>query len=201
MIRINLLGRGRPKARRAAVPVGAALPVTLLVVVLALAGGYLWWELGRIQRDIEAQVTKAQQLTQDKARLSGIKQEVEQFERQKLVLEQRKAVIDELQRNRTGGQELLEVVANTVTRTEQLWLTSMVMKGNSLAIDGTAASINAVANFITQMKRSGYFDQIEIKESRQDERSTAVQTFNFSLTASFVLPQAKAPAAPAPGKS
>ena len=200
MIRINLLGRARPKARRAAVPVGAALPVTLLVVVLLLAGGYVWWELSRIQRDIDAQTTRAQQLTQEKARLSGIKQEVDQFEKQKLVLEQRKAVIDELQRNRTGGQELLEVVANTVTRTEQLWLTQMVMKGNSLAIDGTAASINAVANFITQMKRSGYFNEIEIKESKQDERSTAVATFNFTMTANFVLPT-KAPAAPAPGKS
>ena len=30
---------------------------------------------------------------------------------------------------------------------------------------GTAGSINAVANFITQLKHSGYFDQVEIKES------------------------------------
>ena len=35
---------------------------------------------------------------------------------------------------------------------------------------GTAGSINAVANFITQLKHSGYFDQVEIKESAQDDQ-------------------------------
>ena len=93
------------------------------------------------------------------------------------------------------------MVADTVTKSEQLWLTNLTRRGSSLNIDGTAGSINAVANFITQLKRSGYFDKIEIKESRQDDRNTAVTTFLFTLTADFVLPQAKAAAAtPAPGK-
>jgi Tfp pilus assembly protein PilN len=47
-----------------------------------------------------------------------------------------------------------------------------------------------VANFITQLRRSGYFDQVEIKESQQDEKVTAVQMFNFTLNVQFALPQA-----------
>lgn len=201
MIRINLLGQPRPKARRAAVPAGAALPVTLLIVALALAGGFVWWQLSQIQSDIDAQAKRVSDLTAEKNRLAIVQQEVAQFERQKQVYEQQNAVIQELQRNRTGGQELLQVVADTVTRTDQLWLTNLSRRGGSLNIDGTAGSINAVANFITQLKRSGYFDKIEIKESRQDDRNTAITTFLFTLTADFVLPQTKPAATPAPGKS
>jgi Tfp pilus assembly protein PilN len=201
MIRINLLGQARPKARRAAVPVGAALPITLLIVSVLLAGGFVYWQLSQIQAEIDAQAKRVTDLTAEKNRLTIVQKEVEQFERQKQIYEQQNKVIDELKRNRTGGQELLQVVADTVTRTDQLWLTNLSRRGATLNIDGTASSINAVANFITQMKRSGYFDKIEIKESRQDDKNTAVTTFLFTLTANFVLPEAKAAATPAPGKS
>jgi hypothetical protein len=56
----------------------------------------------------------------------------------------------------------------------------------------------AVANFITQLRRSGYFDQIEIKDSQQDEKITTVQMFNFTLNVQFALPQA-VPPVPPPG--
>jgi Tfp pilus assembly protein PilN len=116
--------------------------------------------------------------------------------RQKDMLDQRIAVIQDLQRNKVGGQELLDAVANTVVRTEALWLTQMDRKGNTLTFEGTAASLTAVANFITQLRRSGYFDRVEIKESRQDDRNKEVQTFLFTLSADFTLPGAQPQQAP-----
>jgi Tfp pilus assembly protein PilN len=110
-------------------------------------------------------------------------------------LQQRVSTIEQLQRDRTGGQELLDQIASTVARTENLWLTSMVRKGNNLAIEGSSASINGVANFVTALKRSGYFQKVEIRESKQDDKNT-VQTFVFQLTAE-ISPPAAAPAAPA----
>jgi Tfp pilus assembly protein PilN len=140
-----------------------------------------------------------QKQTGEKARLEQLKAQVDEFERQKAVLQQRINIIEALQRNRTGGQELLDALANTVIRTDTLWLTSLSRQGNALTILGTAGSINAVANFITQLEHSGYFNQIEIKESVQDTKNSAVQTFTFSLTAQFSLPQEKSAASvPAP---
>ena len=55
-------------------------------------------------------------------------------------------------------------------------------------MQGEAASINAVANFITQLKRSGYFDNVEIKTATEDDIVPSVQTYGFSMTAS-VSPQ------------
>ncbi|MGH9790098.1 MAG: PilN domain-containing protein [Candidatus Acidiferrales bacterium] len=139
-----------------------------------------------------SQLTRKQEevrrLTQRKQELERIKLEVEGFQRQKAMLDQRIAVIQDLQRNKVGGQELLDAVANTVVRTETLWLTQMDRKGNALTFEGTAASLTAVANFITQLQRSGYFGNVEIKESRQDATNKDVQIFIFSLSADFALP-------------
>ena len=200
MIRINLLGRARPKAARATVPLEATLQIVLLVISLAASVGILYGHYLLMERENNQVLANIRKQTGEKARLEQLKQQVDNFEKQKVVLQQRISVIEELQRNRTGGQELLDAIANTVTRTDTLWLTSVERKGDVLTINGSAGSINAVANYITQLKRSGYFQQVEIKESHQDESNKAVEIFNFSLTAQFGLPKsagASAPAGPA----
>ena len=194
MIRINLLGRARPKAARQAVPLEATLQVVFFMAALVVAFGVLYYNWHSTNAQITEVRLHIQKQTGEKARLEQLKAQVNEFERQKTVLQQRINIIEELQRNRTGGQELLDAVANTVVRTDTLWLTSLSRQGNALTILGTAGSINAVANFITQLEHSGYFNQIEIKESVQDTKNSAVQTFTFSLTAQFSLPQEKSAA-------
>jgi Tfp pilus assembly protein PilN len=197
MIRINLLGRARPKTARQAVPLEATLQVVFLAGALVLTFGVLYYHWHSMNTETVEVRTHIQKQVGEKARLEQLKAQVDEFERQKVVLQQRINVIEELQRNRTGDQELLDALANTVSRTDTLWLTSLDRKGNVLTIQGAAGSINAVANFITQLKHSGYFDQVEIKESAQDTKAAEVQTFNFTLTAQFALPQFKAAAAQA----
>jgi len=194
MIRINLLGRARPKAARQAVPLEATLQVVFFIAALVVAFGVLYYNWHSTNAQITEVRLHIQKQTGEKARLEQLKAQVNEFERQKTVLQQRINIIEELQRNRTGGQELLDAVANTVVRTDTLWLTSLSRQGNALTILGTAGSINAVANFITQLEHSGYFNQIEIKESVQDAKNAAIQTFTFTLTAQFALPQEKSAA-------
>ena len=195
MIRINLLGQVRPKAARRPVDTGAALPVLFVgagLVLGVLVLGFLYYSW---QRQLSAENDRIKQLRVQKTDLENIKQQVEAFDRQKVVLQQRVSTIEQLQRDRTGGQELLDMVANTVSRTENLWLTSMIRKGSTLQIEGSSASVNAVANFITALKRSGYFQKVEIKEAKQDDKNTTVLTFNFQLSAEISPP---APATVAP---
>src|SRR5579864_1436578 len=168
MIRINLLGQARPKAARRAVPLEATLQILMLALSLGLGLGFLYMDYWGTSKKIDVVQKHIDALKVEKARLEQIKQEVDAFEKQKQLLQQRINVIEQLQRNRTGGQELLDAVANTVARTQTLWLTSLGRKGDTLTINGTAGSINAVAEYITQLKRSGYFQQIEIKEAHQN---------------------------------
>jgi len=197
MIRINLLGQSRPKAQRRAVPLEATLQLLFFVLALALGLGFLgidYWQLSNKIKTVQADID---QKTQQKAQLEQIKQQVDAFERQKNLLQQRIDVIEQLQKNRTGGQELLDAVANTVSRIETLWLTSLSRKGSTLTIVGTAGSINAVSEYITQLKRSGYFSQLEIKEVKQNENPD-VQLFDFTLDADFTPPGNASPPAPTP---
>jgi Tfp pilus assembly protein PilN len=192
MIRINLLGRSRPKATRASVPLEATLQYVLLVIALVVSGGALYGHYLLLDRENTKIAAHIQKQMGEKARLEQLKTQVDNFEKQKAVLQQRIGVIEGLQRNRTGGQELLEAIANTVSRTDTLWLTSVDRKGDALTINGSAGSINAVANYITQLKRSGYFQTVEIKESHQDDTNKTVEIFAFSLTAQFGLTQSAA---------
>jgi type IV pilus assembly protein PilN len=199
MIRINLLGQVRPKASRRPVDTGAALPVLFIgagLVLGVLVLGFLYYSW---QQQLNAENSKIKTLQAQKTDLENIKQQVEAFDKQKQVLQQRVNTIEQLQRDRTGGQDLLDMVANTVSRTENLWLTTMTRKGTNLSIEGSSASINAVANFITALKRSGYFQKVEIKETKQDDKTNSVQTFNFQLSAEITPPTA-GPTAPAQAK-
>jgi Tfp pilus assembly protein PilN len=190
MIRINLLGQVRPKSARRPVDTGAALPVVFIGAGLVLGALVLGFFYYTWQKQLNEENARIKVLTAQKADLEQTKLQVEAFEKQKVVLQQRVATIEQLQRDRTGGQELLDMVANTVSRTENLWLTEMTRKGNTLAMEGSSASINSVANFITSLKRSGYFQKVEIKESKQDDKNLAVQTFLFQISAEITPPPA-----------
>ncbi|MGB2897762.1 MAG: PilN domain-containing protein [Candidatus Acidiferrum sp.] len=190
MIRINLLGQVRPKSARRPVDTGAALPVVFIGAGLVLGALVLGFFYYTWQKQLNEENARIKVLTAQKADLEQTKLQVEAFEKQKVVLQQRVATIEQLQRDRTGGQELLDMVANTVSRTENLWLTEMTRKGNTLAMEGSSASINSVANFITSLKRSGYFQRVEIKETKQDDKNLGVQTFLFQISAEITPPPA-----------
>jgi type IV pilus assembly protein PilN len=197
MIRINLLGQARPKATRRPVDTGAALPLVFIGAGVLLGALFLFYFYHSWQTQLNDENKRIQQLTAQKTELEQIKAQVEAFDKQKQVLKQRVDTIEQLQRDRTGGQELLDQVANTVSRAENLWLISMTKKGTSLSMDGAAASLNSVANFITALKRSGYFQKVEIKESKQDDRNTNVQTFLFTINAEIAPNTPPAAATPA----
>jgi Tfp pilus assembly protein PilN len=185
MIRINLLGQARPKATKQAVPLESTVQLVFLLVALVVAGAVLGITYVQQKAELDKTNAKIVQLNAEKASLQQVKADVDKFESEKAVLQQRIDVIEQLQRNRTGGQELLTSVANTVVHVDQIWLTSMTRTGDTLDILGEAASINAVANFITQMKRTGYFDKVEIKDAKENDLRPDVQTFSFTMSAAI----------------
>jgi type IV pilus assembly protein PilN len=189
MIRINLLGGAKPKGKK-----GPAVsmptfevgnlggPVVQIAAVLLIAGavnyGY-WYQIDREKKSIEVQTRLAEQKNRE---LADIK--VRYLERQKQAdaYKRRVDVIDQLRANQTGPVNLLSMIGDTVNSTEAVWLNSMQDQGASVAIDGTALSSDAVANLISNLQKTGFFRNIEIKESYQDEQVKDMQAFQFTLT-------------------
>src|SRR5207245_3791664 len=94
MIRINLLGQVRPKSSRRPVDTGAALPVVFIgagLVLGALVLGFFYYTWQKQLNDENAQIKRLQA---QKADLEQTKLQVEAFEKQKVILQQRVATID-----------------------------------------------------------------------------------------------------------
>jgi Tfp pilus assembly protein PilN len=194
MIRINLLGQTRPKTTKQSVPLQNGLPIILGIAAIVIACVVLFSMYVSQKKQLDDTNARIAALRAEKASLQQVKQDVDRFEQQKQALQTQIDVIEGLQKNRTGAQELLQMVANTVVRVDQLWLTSLDRKGDSLTIGGEAGNINSVANFMTQLKRSGYFDKIEIQEAKEDDVVKSVTTYGFTMTAAVAQSPTPQPA-------
>jgi type IV pilus assembly protein PilN len=189
MIRINLLGTAKPKNRRSAGPSAPSIEVgdvgspkvkvlVALMLAIALNGGY-WYRLDHQAQDIAAKMKVAEQKNRE---LSEVK--VKYLERQKEAdnYKRRVDVIDQLRKNQAGPVNLLNTIGDTVNGTEAVWLSTMKDTGASIDITGMALSTDAVADLIANLQKTGYFKNIEIKETYQDEQVKDMQAFQFQLT-------------------
>ncbi len=190
MIRINLLGAQKGKNKRSGAASSAAVmevgdvgsPKLKVLVVLVLAAlvnvGY-WYQLDKQHRDIAAKMEVA---NQKNAELADVKARYLERQREAENYKRRVDVIDQLRAAQSGPVDLLNTVGQTVNATEAVWLNSMKDQGASIDIDGMALSTDAVANLISNLQKTGYFTNIEIKETYQDDTYKEMQAFNFTLT-------------------
>jgi type IV pilus assembly protein PilN len=189
MIRINLLGAPKPKNKKSmsvSMPSfefgnlgGPLVQVTaVLLIAGALNAGY-WYQLDREKKTLEVQMRVAEQKNRE---LADIKARYLERQRQAEAYKRRVDVIDQLRNNQSGPVNLLSMIGDTVNNTEAVWLNSMQDQGASVAIDGMALSSDAVANLISNLQKTGFFSNIEIKESIQDDSVKDMQAFQFTLT-------------------
>ena len=150
----------------------------MLVVAAVFNLGY-WYKLDKQAKSIALQMQQAEQqnreLAEVKARYLERQREAQNYKR-------RVDVIDQLRANQTGPVDLLSTVGATVNGTEAVWLNNLKDQGASVDIEGMALSTDAVANLITNLQKTGYFRNIEIKETYQDETYKEMQAFQFVLT-------------------
>ncbi len=190
MIRINLLGAPKPKSGKKSVAVSmpsvdvgnVGSPLLQIVAVLAIVGavnGLYWYRLDHEKKVIDVQMRAAEQKNRE---LADIKARYMERQKQADAYKRRVDVIDQLRANQTGPVNLLAMVGETVNNTEAIWLSSLKDQGKDVAIDGMALSSDAVANLITNLQKTGYFKNIEIKETVQDDTVKDMQAFQFTLT-------------------
>jgi len=186
MIRINLLSIPKSKRGKRTVSApavsgsGPNLMIVALVVVILTAGGNLgwWYKLNHEGQRIAKDMAKADKENRE---LLQVKTRVEQKNKQAEAYQRRVDVIDRLRAAQSGPKELLAMIGDTVNATDAVWLNKMNDEGPNINIEGTALSIDAVANLMSNLKRTGYFKNVEMKESYQDESVHNMQAFVFTL--------------------
>jgi type IV pilus assembly protein PilN len=188
MIRINLSGAPRPKKGKrggsVAVPsmAGDGPNPVMVMVVLAIVGlagnGYYYMRLSNQTKQIAVDKQKAMD---ENRRLAAVKAKYDEAEKQKEVFRKRVDVIDKLRKAQSGPVDLLNTIGTTVNATDQVWLATMRDDGRNISLDGTALSANAVAKLITNLKQTGYFKNVEIRETFQSPASQEMTMFSFSI--------------------
>src|SRR5712692_7640114 len=189
MIRINLLGSSKPKNRRSAGPAAPTIEVgdvgspkvkVLVALMLAVAfNGFTWYHLDHQAQDIAAKMQVAEQKNRE---LADVKARYLERQRQADNYKRRVDVIDQLRASQSGPVNLLNTIGDTINGTEAVWLSSMKDQGSNISIQGMALSTDAVANLIQNLQKTGFFKNIEIKETYQDESVKDMQAFQFELT-------------------
>ncbi|HEX9121597.1 MAG TPA: PilN domain-containing protein [Terriglobales bacterium] len=187
MIRINLLGVSHPKKGKhaavstAGVEGGGPNMLVVLLVIVAIAAGGNYYYYSMLQRDSASLKVKMEEARRENQRLADIKAKYIELERQKDIYERRVNVIHQLQANQSGPATLLTTISDTVNKTDAVWLNSMKDDGTSINLDGVALSVDAVAQLMKNLKATGYFKNVEIKESFQDDVVKDVTAFTFTL--------------------
>lgn len=185
MIKINLLGVPKPKHGKRAATAAAAVPgeglnpILMLVIGLLVTitlMGFWWFSLQRDHAKLEADMAAAQRKKQELAVLDA---KVKEKEATRDAFERRVKVIADLEAKRSGPVDLLSMISNTVSQTDAVWLDSMNDTGTEINLKGQALDVHALANLMGNLQRTGYFKDVQLKETSQDDKD--IQAFKFEL--------------------
>ena len=190
MIKINLLETAKGKNRRlgggSAMPtmevgdVGSPkLKVLVVLVIVALFNGSYYLRLDHQAKAIAVQISAAEQKNRE---LADVKARYLERQVQADNYKRRVDVIDGLRKGQSGPVNLLAMLGETVNNTEAVWLSKMDDTGASVNLEGTALSTDAVANLMGNLQKTGFFKNVEIKETYQDDQIKDMQAFQFTLT-------------------
>jgi Tfp pilus assembly protein PilN len=183
MIRINLAPERSRRRRRVGLGVSLSLPAfnlgwlfgILYLVALVGVGGY-WWTLKATESRLRTDIAQAKQ------EIDALKVQIGQENKTKEMaaeLRKRVDIIEALTKNQARPIILVDTFANTVP--SDLWITALEERNASLKIIGSATSSVAISNFMTNLRKTGKFKDVDIVITRQDlARPNPLVTFEVT---------------------
>jgi type IV pilus assembly protein PilN len=178
MIRINLLSSG-PKGRPAKPHYDVRAQVLLGVglVIVTMAG--CWWYSDSLDTEIAAKQAEKEDKTKQVAQLKEQVKQVSDFEQRKKQLEDKNRIIDQLEKSRVGPVKVLDHVSQSLEPLK-LWLVKVGVNGQNIDLEGRALTNDDVVEFVNNLRRTDYFTDINLQESRAALESQ-ISVYQFKL--------------------
>jgi type IV pilus assembly protein PilN len=174
MIRINLLPVREKKKQESTRKMFA-----VLFASLAGAGIILYVFHLSLSRQIERVNVQLAEYNAEIARLRIETQDVNKFKAEKEDLQRRLSIILALQRAKTGPVRVLDELS--IALPGKLWLVSLKEKEGKMEIKGIAMDNPTIAQFMTNLEKTGVIRNVELVVSQQLERKE-MKLKEFTLT-------------------
>ena len=195
MIRVNLLGSQDSGGVSIGEPFGGGeasekkgIVIGIGIVGISIAAIAFQWlgstrELNQLDREIN-------ELTQEKARLAPIIVQVEEYQAKLAELEEKERLIEKLKTDRQGPVRMLDALSSELP--DFVWLTGLTQRGPQVTIDGMAASLVSVADYIRKLEDSDWFQNVELVDASVNTREEQEFT-EFQLRTQLVAPPSADP--------
>jgi type IV pilus assembly protein PilN len=177
MIRINLLPGPKGRQAKPQYDVRAQALLGVGLVVITLAG--CWWYSTALDTELEAKHAEKQDKEKQVAQLKEQVKQVADFEQRKKVLEDKNRIIDQLEKSRVGPVKVLDHVSQSLEPLK-LWLVRVGINGQNIELEGRAMTNDDVVEFVNNLRRTDYFMNIDLQESKAATESQ-VNLYQFKL--------------------
>ncbi|MEC4890131.1 MAG: PilN domain-containing protein [Nitrospira sp.] len=177
MIRINLLPGPKGRTAKPQYDVRAQALLGIGVLLITVAG--CWWYTAALDSEIEARQEEKRDKEKQVAQLKEQVKQVQDFEQKKKLLEDKNRVIDQLEKSRVGPVKVLDYVSQSLEPLK-VWLTSLKISTDSVELEGRALTNDDVVEFVNNLRRTDFFSNINLQESRAAVES-AINIYQFKL--------------------
>ena len=164
MIKINLLLARKEKRKS-----GTKKEFIVLILSIVLLLGvfvYIQWGLnGKIEDTLAQNAKKKEEILKYKS----LTTEVEKKKQEQKMLQNRLDIINSLRKDKAKAARVLDELS--IDKPEKLQLESLKKDGAKLAIEGVALDDETIANFMTNLRKSKLFKNIDLIVSEQIEQS------------------------------
>jgi len=179
MIEINLLPVRAARKRESLRFQLTIFSLILAFIIIIIA--YMSWSANKHEARIATQFKLVQE---DLIRLEKEVGEIEEIKQRKAKLEQKLNVIKDLDKGRLRAAYILGELSQRTP--EKVWIESLDKSGKDLKIAGVALDNETVANFMEALRKSKYFNEVELEITEQINRG-GMKLMKFSLRCSTAL--------------
>lgn len=186
MIRINLLpfraARKKENIRR------QVSVFFLFFIFMLIAAFYYNHSLAKKVDGLNHRITEAKKESQ---KYEKINKEIAKIKKDLETLEQKTAVINDLEGHRIESVRLLDIMTHMVI-SQRMWFKSMNSDPGSLKINGVALDNKTVADFMTRLEGSGVFSDVRLVKLQQTQINT-VPLKAFDIVCTKPVPKKEPP--------
>ena len=174
MIKINLVKDKKKGRGRISVPREMIVFILSMVVVLGLLFVVQWFMSGQ-KAEMLAQISNTRKEIEY---YKSLRTEFEKAKEQQKILQDKLNVINLLRKEKSSSAKILDELS--IDKPEKVYFESVKKDGSKLGIEGVALDDETVANFMTNLRKSKLFKNVDLIVTEQ------IQVSNIPLK-KFIL--------------